>query len=257
MALIIMCCYDTEENGRSEYTRRTLQCLCETVNWQKHSIVVVDNNSCEETKKEISFIKELGTLITLKENVGTAKAVNLGIKLRKEGEYVLKVDNDVVIHKSGWVDELEEAIEREPTIGVLGLKRKDLRQTPYDPDPNFKSELIQLPHESGQKWITVERTNDIMGTCTMLNWRLLDKIGYYHQPGKYGFDDTLMNLRSLLAGFINCFLPHINMDHIDAGGNDYVNVKQQQAGAVWDDYRHMHDDYVNGVLPLYYDGGFE
>lgn len=259
MALIIMAVFDTEENGRSEYTERTLESLRKTVDWARHRLVVVDNGSCERTKNLLLHLPMYGfygyipncKIITNDENLGTAGAVNQGLRLRNTGEYCVKVDNDVVVHSDGWVDELEEAIKRDPTIGVLGLKRKDLIQTQWHEDPNFRSEGVMLPHEPGQRWIWVERTNDVMGTCTMYNWRLIDKIGGLAQPTKYSFDDTLYNLRTHLAGFTTCFLPHINIDHIDTGANPYTQEKHRLAGEIWNTYHQWHEQYISGERPLY------
>lgn len=258
MALIICACYDTESNGRSEYTEQTLRCLMHTVDLGCHRLVVIDNGSCQRTKDMLQYWSDRITVITNETNVGTANAVNMGIRLREPGQHVIKIDNDVVVHSNGWVDEMEEAIERSPDIGVLGLKRKDLIQCQDHADPNFRSYPMQLPHESGQRWIWVERTNDVMGTCTMLNWRMLDKVGYYFQGDwKYGMDDTLMNLRAHLSGFTTCFLPHIDMDHIDTGRNPYTQEKHRMAAEVWSRYNDTHDEFVSGIRPIYYDGGFE
>lgn len=249
-----MAVFDTEENERSDYTDQTLISLRETVDFTKHKLVVADNGSCDLTKrvlKRYQFITDNFTIITLSENVGTAKAVNFGLKLRIPGETAIKIDNDVVIHQSGWVDEMEETIRRAPEYGIIGLKRKDLRQTPYDPDPNYKSELIQLLHQPGETWITVEETNDIMGTCTMFSSALLDKIGGMVQSGIYGFDDQLMALRSRLAGFKNCFLPHINIDHIDTGLNSYSQEKIRLANEAWPEYHKLHLSYCDGSRGLY------
>lgn len=261
MATIVMAVFDTEENERSEYTDQTMISLLKTVDFNKHRLIVVDNNSCALTKRLLErykFITDGMTIITNPTNVGTARAINQGIKLRRDGENVVKIDNDVVIHSEGWVDEMEEAIRRDPTIGVLGLKRKDLRQSVHDPDPNFRSEYVELPHVAGERWITVEATNDIMGTCTMLNSALLDKVGGFFQGegNTYGFDDNLMCLRSKLAGFYNAFLSHISIEHIDRGDNPYVQVKHQQAAKYWGTYMQLHEEYCNGSRPIYYDGGF-
>ena len=132
------------------------------------------------------------------------------------------MDNDVLIHSPDWVEQLEEAIERDPSIGQCGLKRKDCWENPENPDPNYQTELYSLPHEPGQRWIIGEKTHHIIGTCVMHSAALLDKVGYLYQPGLYGFDDVLMSLRSQLAGFKNVFLPHIDIDHIDPGGTDYT-----------------------------------
>lgn len=264
-----MACYDTDANGRSEYTEKTLISLAQTVDWSRNRLVVVDNGSCSTTKGILKRFEELGALkvsgnfgwkihgmkvITNTENLGTARAVNQGLRLREPGEYCVKIDNDVVIHSSGWVQEMGEAMERCPEIGVLGLKRKDLAQYPTNPNLTFRSEMVMLPHETGQKWIYVEKSADIIGTCTMLNWRLLDKVGFMWQPGLYGFDDQLMALRSTMSGFWNAFLSHIEIEHIDTGSNPYSAEKVALANEVWGIYTGIHNEYLNGTRDIYYDG---
>lgn len=267
MALLIMAVYDTNYNGRSEYTVETLKSLSQTVNWNKHRLIIVDNGSCEKTKKLLSRFESISQtstgnfgwkidgmkIITNDVNLGTARAINQGLKYRQPGEYCIKIDNDVVINHTGWVDEMEAAIERDPTIGIIGLKRKDINFDANHADPNYRSTLIQLPHQPGQTWITVERGPHIMGTCTMFNWRLIDKIGGMAQAGVYGNDDSLYSLRSTLAGFWNCYLPHINIDHIDDGTNPYTQEKHRQASEKCGEYTQMHHEYVNGLRPLWED----
>jgi hypothetical protein len=148
---------------------------------------------------------------------------------------------------------MEEAIEREPQIGICGLKRKDLWQHPGHPDRMYKSELIMLPHEPGQRWIIAEKTRDIMGTCTMFNSALLDKIGYLFQPSLYGYDDVLASLRSNKAGFINVFLTHINIDHIDPGGTEYIDWKHKESGKVTQEVIKIIDEYIAGTRSIYHE----
>lgn len=250
MALIIMCCHDTVENKRSEYTKQTLNCLRWSVDWNKHRLVILDNGSCDETKQIIGSFS-FATIINNDVNVGTARGVNQGLRLRKPGECACKIDNDVEIASSGWADELEEAIERCPEIGVLGLKRKDLAQSPTTDNLTFRSELVMLPHLDGQKWIVAESHPDIMGTCTMYNWRLIDAIGGLIQPNTYGLDDCLYCLRSTLAGFWNGFLPHIDITHLDTGSNPYTQEKQKVAGEAWPIYQQWHTEYCEGKRDLY------
>ena len=50
-----MCVYDTEENQRSEYTNKTLQSLAQRVDFRKHRLIVVDNNSCQKAKDIIRY----------------------------------------------------------------------------------------------------------------------------------------------------------------------------------------------------------
>ena len=258
MALIAMAVHDTEENGRSELTRKTLGSISKTVDLSHDRLFIIDNGSFVETKllldayKNTYFGQQI-SIITLPENIGTAKAINLAWKERKPGEHCIKMDNDVIINQSGWVDEMEEAIEREPQIGICGLKRKDLWQHPGHPDRMYKSELIMLPHEPGQRWIIAEKTRDIMGTCTMFNSALLDKIGYLFQPSLYGYDDVLASLRSNKAGFINVFLTHINIDHIDPGGTEYIDWKHKESGKVTQEVIKIIDEYIAGTRSIYHE----
>jgi GT2 family glycosyltransferase len=277
MALIAMAVHDTEENKRSKLTEETLLSIYKTVDLKKHRFIIVDNGSsienrgitdafvqsCNNTLPEQIERKLMYSFpdresdnvskIQLEKNIGTAKAINLAWKERKPGEHCIKMDNDVIINQSGWVDEMEEAIEREPQIGICGLKRKDLWQHPGHPDRMYKSELIMLPHEPGQRWIIAEKTRDIMGTCTMFNSALLDKIGYLFQPSLYGYDDVLASLRSNKAGFINVFLTHINIDHIDPGGTEYIDWKHKESGKVTQEVIKIIDEYIAGTRSIYHE----
>jgi len=272
MALIVMAAYITEENKKAEILRETLNGLFSTVDFSKHRIVVVDNASCQDGKDVLHFFsikarirmlhESAYTVITNSKNLGTAGAVNLGWKLRGENECVVKLDDDCLIHDAGWADRMEEAIRRDPEIGIIGLKRIDLAQNPHFPDPNnpdrawaekYRSSLRMLPPYWGAPWMVVEDAEDIMGTCHLLNPALLDKIGFLFQPRLYGFDDSLVCIRSRVAGFKNCFLPEVRISHIDPGGGSYQEWKRQVSSEDMVEYNRIKEGYITGQIPIYYD----
>jgi GT2 family glycosyltransferase len=254
-----MAVFDEEGSGRTGLTERTFQSLLDTVDFRRHRIFVIDNASCNDTQMVIMEFGKLVddiqfgnfTLIANRENIGTAKAINQGWKERKPGENCIKIDNDVVINSANWIEEMQDAILRNAKIGIIGLKRKDLMECTSYPDPNFRSVLIQLPHKPGERWVIIEQARGIMGTCQMVSAALLDRIGYLHQPSKYGFDDSLFSRRSELAGFINCFLPHIDIDHIDPGGTEYTEWKRQAAAEFMGAAQQLNADYISGKRPIY------
>jgi GT2 family glycosyltransferase len=280
MALISMCCYDTEENGRSKFTHRTLRSLSSTVNFDRHRLIVVDNGSCEETKRILEDRSICGMpfdVITLPENVGTARGLNKAWQLRKSGEHVLKIDNDVEIRQSGWLDTLEECLHRDTGIhywitvdgvfrvrlkplsadlpirmGIVGLKRRDLDEWPLVDSGWAKSCLQPLPREKGQKWLAVEVVNHVIGTCQLYNSALLDKVGYLAQFGKYAFDDALMSFRARAAGFYSCFWPWTDIFHIDPGGDAYTEEKRRYAGERMAMYTKLKDEYATGKRSYYH-----
>jgi glycosyltransferase involved in cell wall biosynthesis len=253
MALIAMAVWDTDENGRTAYTARTLKSLLDTVNFDRHRVVIVDNGSCADTKRILDLYSGYHgfTVITLPDNVGTAKAVNKGWELRKDGEHCVKMDNDVVIHAKGWADQLENAIALDATIGIIGLKRKDCWESPTYPDEFYRSTLQMLPHVAGTPWVVVEKVRHVMGTCQMFNSALLDKIGYLYQPRLYGFDDCLAATRCEVAGFYNAFLPHIEIDHIDTGETAYQGWKHKHAGEDMGAFNTIRHQYQTGQRPVY------
>ena len=256
MALIAMAVYDTEENRRTAYTERTFKSLLKTVDFTKHRLFVIDNNSCKETQDLYLQFAELWVLnklpfenleiIKISENIGTAEAINKAWRQRRLGEHCIKIDNDVEIHYKGWVEEMEEAIQREPFLGQIGLKRKDCWEHPSHENSELKSTLIMLPHVPGQRWIGVEKVKHVMGTCVMHNYALLDKVGYLCQPNLYGYDDVLMSWRSYLAGFFSAFLYHIPIDHIDSGDTPYQSWKERHAGQYSKMVSDRVDEYIAG-----------
>jgi GT2 family glycosyltransferase len=273
MALIAMAVWDTEENKRTNYTRQTLVSLSKQVNWNIHRLIVVDNASCYATKELLWGVVRASTdagsvlphypkikncdgecritVITLPENIGTARAVNKAWQLRNAGEHCIKMDNDVVIHSKDWVDELEEALRRDPSIGIIGLKRKDCWENPEHTEPFYRSTLQMLPHEAGERWMVIEKVRHVMGTCQMFNSALLDKIGYLYQPRLYGFDDCLAATRSEVAGFYNAFLPHIEIDHIDTGETEYQGWKEKHSGEDMHLFNSITQAYREGRRPIY------
>jgi len=250
MALISMAVFDNEENNRTQYTKRTLECLMDTVDLAFHRIHVIDNASCKATKQVLKDFEPYITVHTNGQNLGTARAVNIGWKHRQPGEHAIKMDNDVVIHSKGWVEEMEEAIMLDPKIGIVGLKRRDCWEKPNHDNPHYKSTL-ELLGGVNHKWIPIEKVNHVMGTCQMYNSDLLDKIGYLYQPRLYGFDDIISAIRCHIAGFYSCFLPHIDIDHIDTGGDEYTTQKQDMVQEQLTQYYLIRKQYLNGQRDIY------
>lgn len=262
MSLISMAVYDTVENERTKYTKRTLDGLLQSVNWANgHRLIIVDNNSCVSTQLLYkSYIGLPGThnwtVIYNRENLGTAEAINLAWKQRRIGEHCIKIDNDIIIHdlNRDWVEQLESVVAIDPKIGQVGLKRVDCIETTEHPSIFYRSKLRQLSHKNGSRWIVVEEQMHVMGSCVLHSSALLDKIGYLFQVGVYGFDDSFMSFRAQIAGFKTVMLPHILIEHIDTGENPYQKVKEAQANEVFQsgEYKKILEGYRNGTKSIYY-----
>lgn len=255
MSLIGMAVWDTEENQRTQLTEKMLQSTADTVNFNKHRMIICDNNSCDSTLKLYETAKNWlpFEVIHNKENRGMSKALNRILLKRAEFEHVLKVDNDVTFDDKNWLDKLEQAINRDiDRLGICGLKRRDLIETTWNENPWYKSEVVLLPHKPGEDWILAEKVHSCIGTCTLFNYKLLDTIGYSWQHGKYGFEDILMCVRAKVAGFYCCFLSNLGINHLDVGGDTtYQNWKHEHSGQFFDAYNKLVDKYIKGEESIY------
>jgi GT2 family glycosyltransferase len=253
MSLIGMACYSTHENQKDKCLAQTLASLNDTVDFSKHRLMLSVNAATEETHHIMRMYNHIIEKIFINEsNLGTAEGINLIWREREPDEHAIKMDDDIVIHQSGWIDLMEEAIARDSKIGIIGLKRRDLVQTTWHPDPHYRSQLVMLPHEPGQKWIHVERTDDIIGSCTMYNSELLKHIGYLRQIRQYGYDDNIACHRSHLAGFYNCFLNGIDIEHVDEGATDYQTWKHKHSAECTAPFIQLIKDFISGKESIYY-----
>jgi hypothetical protein len=163
------------------------------------------------------------------------------------------MDNDVRFHESGWLDNLEECVNIDPRIGIIGLKRKDLAETPHAPAGDWNhSDLIMLPHTPGHRWLIVEKAAHVMGTCQLYNSALLDKMGYLVQFGKYGLDDCLAAIRCAAAGFYSCFYPHYEIDHLDPGDTPYQGWKEAEAKKRFPAFGKLRHAYLHEGKSVYH-----
>lgn len=252
-----MATYCTEENCSGTYPRNeildiVLLSLTFVTAEENHRIIIIDN-SPGDLAREVYSEYDIPVIDNKGVNLGTADAINKAWRFRRPGEHCVKMDDDCLINSGEQVfDIMEEAISRDPKIGIIGLKRKDCIEKPSRTD-FYKSELKMLPQNPGEKWIVVEEVNHVMGTCQMYSSALLDKIGYLKQPDIYGFDDVWAAIRSQQAGFYNCFLPHVDIDHIDPGDTPYQKKKEAHAGKYMNMHQELKEKWESGKLDLYHE----
>lgn len=248
-----MCVFSTSENKKDECLDKTLQSLSETVDFARHRLILSVNGSTDATKYILGkHHKIIEDVIWNEKNLGTAEGINRAWKLRNKGEHLIKMDDDIVIHQSGWLDDLEQIVERDPTIGQIGLKRKDLEERPWHESPLFKSILTMIPQEKGQRWFVVEEVKHVIGSCVLHSSKLIDNIGYLKQPNIYGFDDVLASARTRVAGFKCCFYPFPEIEHIDDGQTPWQKEKEEMVNQQWAAFQELERGYLSGEISVYY-----
>lgn len=233
MALIIMAVWDTVENRRVNLTDQTLYSLATTVQWSDHRMIVVDNGSCSDTVRLLDntrkVLPKMG-VITLPENIGQARALNIALAERRPGELIVKMDNDIVIEQQNWIEDMELVIRKDPTIAIIALKKATAWEHPSHPDELWRSSLEMLPHEKDEPWMVIEVCNSIVGTCEAIRPEFLDQIGYFYQMGNlWGFIDPILGYKAHALGYRLAFLPHVRVNYLgDDEDLGYRRLKESQ-----------------------------
>ena len=226
MSIIGMAVYSTEENKKDKCLAKTLESLRGSVDFKKHRLMLSVNAYTPDT--ELLFIEYsniIEKIIYNGSNIGTAEAINKIWFLRRKGEHAVKMDDDVVVNSNhDWLQMMEDVIKFGDNIGQVGLKRKDCWENPNHENPFYRSTLGNV------NGIITEQCSHVMGTCVMHSDKLLNEVGYLWQFDHYGFDDSIMSLRSNLAGFKNVFIPEVDITHVDEGKTPYQQWKEAGAG---------------------------
>ncbi len=103
---------------------------------QTLEIIVVDNASTDGSQEALKAQFPDIVLIQNRENLGFAKANNIGIT-RARGEYLCLVNSDVEI-KDGCIDKMAAYLKEHPEIGLMGPKI-------YLPDGSVQRSCKQFP----------------------------------------------------------------------------------------------------------------
>lgn len=252
--------------NRLNFTRQAIDGLIKFTRYP-HVITVVDNNSQDGIKEYLQELHRKGiikNLVLLNKNIGVAKASNLAWHLGPDAEYYIKFDNDIVIQKPDWLDEMVKVIEAVPEIGVLGY--------------NFEPFSYPIVNVNGYK-IRPKKAN-IGGACCLIPRRTWKRLGYWFEDyGLYSEEDADYGLRIQLAGLMNAYMEDEGIGiHLPAGKAAFINPYSLTAEdgveeiedvsyRQWKDeqrrkvvcshtFNNQMNGYINGTIPLYVESRF-
>jgi N-acetylglucosaminyl-diphospho-decaprenol L-rhamnosyltransferase len=113
-----------------EYTIRAARALLDD-GLRADQLVIVDNGSKDESYEEIRREFPGAVAIRLEENIGYARAANVGARARATGD-LLFINNDAFVNRPGSVPAMTQALERDPSVGIVTARvlRPDLTVQP-------------------------------------------------------------------------------------------------------------------------------
>jgi len=180
--------------NRLEYTRKTIEGLVETMAFP-HGILVVDNASVDGSREYLLEQYRNGVvrkILLLDRNVGLARGINIGWRHETGSDFLLKLDNDMVFQRRGWLENVVEASDKVPEAAVLGF--------------NVEPRSYPATVHNGVS-LRVKADANVGGGCVFLSNRTRDLFGYFCEDyGLYGEEDGDLGLRVRLEGFLNAYM---------------------------------------------------
>lgn len=212
---VIVCTYN-----RSILLKNCLESLDKQVTVKsKYEIIVIDNNSIDDTRKVVRDFTNNRTNIRIvtEKNIGRSHARNRGWK-ESAGKYIAYIDDDAIA-KSDWVEQIIAFVKKYPEINVFG--------GPYD-----RYSYKPIPAWIPKKYFTLDNGNKIKflnlntewisGSNIIFNRSIFNKYGGFNLNfgGKgdkiiYG-EETELLLRLKKRGEIVYYVPNIRVRHLVA-----------------------------------------
>ena len=169
-----------------EYLRQCLNSLRADVDQNlKYEIIVVDNNSTDNTIDMLACDFPEVKLIRNEDNLGFAKANNQGIQISR-GQFVLLLNPDTKV-KKGCIGTLISFLQSHDKVGLVGPKLLNLDGTLQASGLNFPSlansllGYFRLKREvTGAYFVHADQpvmVNALVGACLLVKREVIDQVG--------------------------------------------------------------------------------
>lgn len=227
-----------------EYIRNCLDSILVSARNSNLEIIVVDNNSSDETAKIVEQLYPQVTLIQNKKNLGYAKANNQGIG-KVKGEYILLLNPDTQVLEDS-LPLMYEFMEENPKVGALGPKF-------LNPDKTVQASCREFPTFSTLIWefsslsrlfprsrvfgrwrmghFNFDKQREVdqpMGSCLVLRRATLDDVGIFDENFPMFFNDVDLCFRIKKRGWKIYFYPEAKVIHYKG-----ASTKKAKAKMIW------------------------
>lgn len=183
--------------------KRCLNSLLKSV-LTEFELIIVDNNSQDESILEIIKVFPKSIIIPQKKNFGFSQAVNTGISKAK-GEFILLLNDDTEIDKSS-IKSLVELLEKKPEIvavtgKIISMENNNIIESVGD---NVNAALQPFPRGKGDpkdRWNTGELVTLITAGGSLYRRDIFKKVGLFDEAFFAYYEDVDWSLRAQLLGY--------------------------------------------------------
>ena len=193
------------------------------VDYDNFEVILVDNNSNDETINFITKNYPSIILIKLDSNKGFAEPNNIGSKNAK-GEYLLFLNNDTIVTPN-FISEMIKVIENNQEIGIcqsLLLKSDDT----VDSSGDF-IDILGVVFSSKKIPNKVQKISSAKGASLLIRKQLFDDLGGFDKKFFATFEDVDLGWRAWILGYTVVIVPKSIVYHL--GGQTINQLKSEIA----------------------------
>lgn len=215
-----------------------------------YEVVVVDNNSQDESLKRAVEVFPQAVVVQSKKNLGFAAGTNQGTK-KSQGEYTLFLGPDTIVNGEA-LEGLAEFLDNNLRVGIVGSKLLNPDgsfQWSVGPMPNTLNYILDKPlaflhrylgrhkliikilsclsvrYYQGEKPVGVDW---VSGAVMMVRKKVIEQIGGFDEKFFLYFEDNDFCLRARKSGWKIFYLPQFQIYHLGGqSSKDTLGVKEE------------------------------
>jgi GT2 family glycosyltransferase len=187
----------------------------------QHEILLIDNQSVDQTKTFVKEFKPSITLLENSENLGFAKAVNRGLK-KAFGEFILLLNPDVII-QSDSLNPMMDFMRNHPKTGICGCQLVNpdgFLQYSKGSFPTLFSLLCRtvLPRRMRKYHLwgydRIGRCDWVTGAYMLIRHHLIEEMGGFDETYFLYYEDMDYCLQAKKRGWEIYYYPGIKAFHM-------------------------------------------
>lgn len=219
---------------------KCIQSILHKSTYSNYEIIVVENNSTEESTfeyyKQIESQDSRIKVVYWKDEFNYSAINNFGVEFSK-GEYILLLNNDTEVISEDWLEEMVGNLQREE-VGAVGAKL-------YYPDDTVQHCGVLVGMDGIAGHLSINATREDSGyfcrnivpsnvsactaACLMIKASVYKQINGLDPKFKVAFNDVDLCLRIREAGYLIVMDPYVELYHYESKSRGYEDTPEKVA----------------------------
>ena len=167
------------------------------INYNNTEIIIVDNNSTDDSVNFVSKNFPDVILIKLNENKGFAEPNNIASKVAT-GELLLFLNNDTIVTPS-FISELVKPIQQNSNVGIC-------QSLLLKPDESIDSsgdfiDTLGIVYNSKTRISEIREISSARGASMIIKKNIFDQLDGFDEKFYFSFEDVDLSWRCWIAGY--------------------------------------------------------